>query len=314
MLQNYLITALRAFSRHQLHFALNVSGLSIGLAAAILIGLFASYEASFDQQQPNADRVVRVEQYFSQVNAGVPLTNKNVLNRLRDTAGVEDLLVLEPLPPGAEFRVENNSFRLDGIVGASRNLLDFIQLQTLYGDLATVLQTPDQLALSASYARMLFAEQNVVGKTLQQGDKRWTVGAVFADLPENTHFAFNALHQVKPFTERFTNNTGYQYLRLKAGTDTTALASALQQQYIQMVYPGESADIIQLSLVPLTAIHLNGGLRYEMKTTGSRSSVYICLGLSVLLIALAGFNFVNMSIAQSARRAKEVGVRKALGA
>ncbi len=314
MLSNYLITALRAFSRHQLHFALNVSGLSIGLAAAILIGLFASYEASFDQSQPSADRVWRVEQYFAQINASVPLSNKNVMNRLRDTAGIEDLMMLEPLPPGAEFRVDNNSFRLQGIVGASRNLTDFMQLQILHGDLAQVLQTPDQLALSESYAQMLFAQQNVVGKTLQQGDKRWTIGAVFADLPPNTHFALNAIHQLAPFTERYTSNTGYQYLRVSSGTDLKALRAELQQKYVQMVYPGESNDIIQLSLVPLTDIHLNGGLRYELKPTGSRSSVYICVGLSVLLIALAGFNFVNMSIAQSARRAKEVGVRKALGA
>jgi putative ABC transport system permease protein len=154
----------------------------------------------------------------------------------------------------------------------------------------------------------------VVGRTLQQGDSQWTIGAVFADLPQNSHFAFNALHQLSPFEENYQHNTGYQYLRLTAGTDVPALARSLQQQYVQMRYPGEPADIVQLSLQPLTAIHLNGGLRYEMKATGSRSSVQICLGLSVLLVLLAAFNFINMSIAQSARRAKEVGVRKALGA
>lgn len=314
MLSNYLRTALRAFARHRLHFVLNLAGLTLGLTAALLIALYASFEASYDQFQPNAERVWRLEQYYPSMAAGIPLTNKNAINRLRQQSGIEDVLTVEPMAPGTEFRVGEQRFQLDGVMGISANATDFIALQLLSGDLAQVLTTPNQLAVSTSYAQMLFGELNVVGRTLQQGDSQWTIGAVFADLPQNSHFAFNALYQLEPFVENYQHNTGYQYLRLSAGTDVPALARSLQQQYIQLAYPGEKADIVQLSLQPLTAIHLNGGLRYEMKTTGSRSSVQICIGLSLLLVLLAGFNFINMSIAQSARRAKEVGVRKALGA
>lgn len=314
MLSNYLRTAVRAFARHRLHFGLNLAGLTLGLTAALLIALYASFEASYDQFQPNADRVWRIEQYYPALAAGIPLTNKNAINRLRQQPGIEDVLTIEPLTPGTEFRVGEQRFQLDGVMGVSANATDFIALQLLSGNLTQVLNTPNQLAVSARYAQMLFGELNVVGRTLQQGDNQWTIGAVFADLPQNSHFAFNALHQLSPFEENYQHNTGYQYLRLAAGIDAVAIANSLQQQYVQMRYPGEKSDVIQLSLQPLTSIHLNGGLRYEMKTTGSRSSVQICVGLSLLLVLLAGFNFINMSIAQSARRAKEVGVRKALGA
>ena len=314
MLSNYLRTALRSFSRHQLHFALNLAGLALGLAAAILIALYARFEASYDRWLPKADQVVRVEQFYGQLGATVPLTNKNVLNRVRDLPGVEDMLLLEPLPPGEEFRVDDRSYRLQGIMGASTNLLDFLPLTVLSGDLATVLNTPNQLALSQSYATLLFGQVDAVGKTVQQGDTRWTIGAVFADLPQNTHFAFNALHQQKPFDEFYQDNTGYHYYRLSPQTDRKAFLAELEQRYLEIAYAGAPAGLVNISIQPLTDIHLNGGLRFEQKTTGSRTSVHISVGLSILLVLLAGFNFINMSIAQSGRRAKEVGVRKALGA
>lgn len=314
MFSNYLRTALRAFQRHQLHFLLNVAGLAIGLAAAILIALYASYEASYDRWLPHSERLVRVQQYIPQMATGIPMTNKNVLNRLKNSPGIDDLLLLEPLSAADEFRLDDRSYRLTGIMGASANLLDFIPLTVRSGDIAKVLQTPDQLALSQSYATLLFGQTDAVGKTIRQGERQWTIGAVFADLPQNSHFAFNAIHKLKPLNESYGNNTGYNYYRLSAGTDAEQVRQMLQQEYVKIAYPGEAPNVVDISLVPLTDIHLNGGLRYEMKTTGSRSAVYICIGLSLLLVVLAGFNFINMSIAQSARRAKEVGVRKALGA
>lgn len=314
MLSSYLRTALRAFQRNQLHFALNIGGLAIGLAAAILIALYAGFEASYDRWLPHAERVVRVQQYIPQMATGIPMTNKNVLNRLKDTHGIEDLLLLEPLSSADEFRIADRSYRLTGIMGASSNLTDFIPLAVQSGDLAKVLQTPDQLALSQSYARLLFGEADPIGQVVHQGDRQWTVGAVFTDLPQNSHFAFNAVHKLKPLGESYSNNTGYNYYRLTANADREQVRQLLQQQYVKIAYPGEAPDVVEISLPSLVDIHLNGGLRYEMKTTGSRSAVYICVGLSLLLVVLAGFNFINMSIAQSARRAKEVGVRKALGA
>lgn len=314
---NYLITAFRAFSRQKLHFSLNIAGLTLGLAAAILIALYARHEASYDQWLPHAERVYRVEQYIVPLNGGIPLVNKNTINRLRDQAGIDDVLLLEPLAATDEFRVGENSFRLTGLLGVSANVQQFLPLNVLAGDLDKALATPDQLAISQQLAVRLFGSQpwsQLVGKTLQQADKTWTVAAIFADLPENTHFAIDGLFQLKPFREQYSNNNAYAYVRVQEGVAASAVAQQLAPAYVSIAYPGESPELVKISLEPLTGIHLNGNNRLELKASGTRSNLWICIGLSVLLLVLAGFNFVNMSIAQSARRAKEVGVRKAMGA
>lgn len=314
MFSNYIVTALRSFARHRLHFVLNIAGLTLGLAAAILIALYARHEASYDRWLPNAERLFRVEQYIVPLNGGIPLTNKNAIHRLRQTAGIEDVLLLEPLAATDEFRLGADSYRLTGVMGASANIHDFLPLTVLAGDLHKALNTPDQLALSQQLATRLFGQADPLGKTLQQGDKHWTVAAVFADVPENSHFAFEALFQLKPFREHYGNNNSYAYVRLQPEVDVLTVQAALATEYVKMAYPGESPDLVNITLEPVHGIHLNGNLRLEMKPSGTRSNLMICVGLSVLLVLLAGFNFVNMSIAQSARRAKEVGVRKAMGA
>ncbi len=314
MFSNYLITALRSFARHKLHFSLNIAGLTLGLAAAILIALYARHEASFDRWLPSAERVYRVEQYIVPLNSGIPLVNKNTLNRLRETAGVDAVFLLEPLSATDEFRLGADSYRLTGLMGASANITELLPLTVVAGDLTKALNTPDQLAISQKLATRLFGDQEALGKSMQQGNKTWTVAAVFADVPENSHFAFDALFQLKPFREQYSANNSYAYVRLQEGIDVPTVQSQLASDYVKIAYPGESTDMVKISLAPITGIHLNGNVRLEMKPSGSQSNVFICIGLSVLLVMLAGFNFVNMSIAQSARRAKEVGVRKAMGA
>ena len=161
MLSNYLRTALRAFARHRLHFVLNLAGLTLGLTAALLIALYASFEASYDQQQPNAERVWRLEQYYPSMAAGIPLTNKNAINRLRQQSGIEDVLTLEPLTPGTEFRVGEQRFRLDGVMGVGANLADFIHLELLSGNLSQTYLAVWQLlvwvGIFGSFFPMLFS-------------------------------------------------------------------------------------------------------------------------------------------------------------
>ncbi|MDP5212307.1 FtsX-like permease family protein [Pseudoalteromonas tunicata] len=314
MIANYLITALRAFKQQKQHFLLNVMGLSVGLAAAILVAMFAFNEASYDEQQPNADRVYRVYQNFPSLGMGAPVVNKDVMYSFKDMAAIEDVLSLDLVPPGSEFVRDGVGYKLENVLAARSNVTDFINIEIVAGDLAKVLATPNMIALSEQYAIRIFGRTDIVGETLVQGKKRWQVGAVFADLPENTHFFFQALIQEPKANKNYQNNNGYTYIRVVPSTDVAALATTIEQRYIEMVYAGSGFDSIQLSLHPLTALHLTASSNFEMKMNGSLSTLRICIGLSILLVVLAAFNFINMSIAQSAKRAKEVGVRKALGA
>jgi putative ABC transport system permease protein len=314
MFINYLVTALRAFKQQKQHFLLNIVGLSVGLAAAILVAMFAFNEASYDEQQPNADRVYRVYQYFPSLSMGAPVINKDVIASFKDRADVEDTMSLSFTIPGAEFVRDGVGYKLEGVYAASANINDFLNIEVIDGDLTQVLATPNMIALSEQYAVRLFGNTHITGETLVQGEKRWQVGAVFADLPENTHFFFQALVKEEPTHNNAQNNNGYSYVRIAPGANVDDLTKIIQQYYRDVVYEGSDFSLIEIMLNPLTSLHLTASSNYEMKMNGSLSTLRICIGLSILLVLLAGFNFINMSIAQSAKRAKEVGVRKALGA
>ncbi|MGS0498399.1 ABC transporter permease [Pseudoalteromonas sp. S1727] len=314
MFINYLVTALRAFKQQKQHFLLNIIGLSVGLAAAILVAMFAFNEASYDEQQPHADRVYRIYQYFPSLGMGAPVVNKDVIASFKDMTEIEDIMSLEMVPPGSEFVRDGVGFKLENVLAASSNVADFINIDIVAGELATVLATPNMIALNEQYAIRIFGSTAIIGETLIQGKKRWQVGAVFADLPDNTHFFFQALIKETPANNYYQNNNGYSYIRVAPGTKVNKLASTLEQRYTEVAYNDSEYDSTQLALHPLTSLHLTASSSYEMKMNGSLSTLRICIGLSILLVLLAAFNFINMSIAQSAKRAKEVGVRKALGA
>lgn len=315
MIINYLITALRAFKQQKQHFLLNVIGLSVGLAAAILVALFAKNELSFDQHQPNAERVYRVGQDYSKLGLGViPIFNYNQGVRATEFSQVEDVFALKLIEFTREAEVDvkhnNQGFKLNNLYAATANIESFIDIKTLDGDLKEAMSTPESLALSSSEAQRIFGRTHVVGETLNHAKGKYTVRAVFADLPENTHFGFKNLAYVDNDPKDLMMTAHYVYLRVTAGTDIKSLEQLLTEQ----TYTGEYKGQMFVELHPLLDLHLTAKSPFEMKAGGTKQVVTICVGLSILLVLIASFNFINMTVAQSTKRAKEVGVRKALGA
>ncbi|QZO12912.1 ABC transporter permease [Pseudoalteromonas piscicida] len=315
MIVNYLITALRAFKQQKQHFILNVLGLSVGLAAAILVALFAKNELSYDNQQPHAERVYRIAQDYSQLGLGVvPVFNYINGTRALEYSQVEEVFALTMVEFTREAEVDvtvkNQGFKLNDLYGATANIENFIDMETVAGSLSRAMSVPNSIALSSSEAQRIFGRTNVVGETLQHKNGQYTVGAVFTDLPENTHFGFKNLVSVEHDPANTDITSSYVYLRLAPQTDVTALEKTLTEKY----YFGDFKGRLSLQLHPLTDLHFTAKSPFEMKVGGAKQVVMICVGLSVLLILIAGFNFINMTVAQSTKRAKEVGVRKALGA
>ena len=315
MFINYLVTALRSFKQQKQHFILNLLGLSIGLAAAILVALFAQNELSYDSQQPHAERVYRVGQDYSKLGLSViPIFNYSQAAKATEYSQVEEVFGLTMVSWTREAMVDvqylDQGFKLNDLYGATPNIENFININTLAGDLKNAMSTPESLALSESEALRIFGTINVIGNTLQHEQGQYTVRAVFADLPSNTHFAFKNLVYVKHDPNNLMVNSSYVYMRLAPQADPKALADTLSKQY----FNGQMAGQVAIELHPLLDLHLTAKSPFEMKAGGAKQVVTICAGLSVLLILIAGFNFINMTVAQSAKRAKEVGVRKALGA
>lgn len=315
MIVNYLITAIRSIKQHKQHFALNLIGLSIGLAAAILVALFAKNELTYDSQQPDAERVYRINQDFTKVGMELlPLFNYVKAKKSLKYSQVEDIFALEMVEYSKEVitdvKYQGQGYKLGSIYGATPNIERFINMITLAGDLKTALSTPNSLALSESEALRIFKSIHIIGKILVHEKGQYIIQAVFADLPDNTHFAFKNLAYVKHDPAKTSDNFSYVYVKLATQNDPDAYAKMLTEQS----FTGQNKGEISLHLIPLLDLHLKAKSMVEFKKGGEKQDVMICIGLSALLIFIASFNFINMTVAQSTKRAKEVGVRKTLGA
>ncbi|WP_282131810.1 ABC transporter permease [Pseudoalteromonas aliena] len=315
MFISYFITALRSFKQQKQHFILNVLGLSIGLASAMLVGLFASFEANVDQHQPNAQQTYRLSQHFREMGVDAPITNYYAIKELAKNTAIEDIFALEMHPRlSGDFSANGNYYKMEGLFATGKNITDFISLDVLHGDLQDSLSEPNKIALSEREAIRIFGRTNAIGETLTKDQVTYTVTAIFANLQDNTHFAFSGLVAMQNETPNYQMNNFYVYVRFSANTNLVAEQAQLAQAYPALVYPSQSLGFVTLTFQHLPGIHLHADSRYELKENGSYTVVMISFSLSLLLIAIAAFNFINMSIAQSAKRAKEVGVRKALGA
>ncbi|KZN60377.1 ABC transporter permease [Pseudoalteromonas luteoviolacea] len=319
MFSNYLKTSLRAFSNHKQHFALNIMGLSIGLAAAIMVTLFAVYELSFDRTQPHAQQVYRVHtDYRSWGLQLVGTAGSDAPEMLKEHTQVEDILLLASAD-GLEFynaalaltvKVADRQVQLPSFYAVKGNLLDFVNLNVLSGSVQDAISLPDQLALSQSTAISLFGHTNVVGEQLNHDSGSYTVAAVFEDLPENTHFYFHTLTAIPKHADPDVH--GYIYMRLAPNADSTAIEAELNRTFNDRQQGRRKT--LTLHMVPLLDVYFNSNGPFEMKQGGSEQVMWVSVALAVILLLVASTNFINLNIAAAARRAKEVGVRKALGA
>ncbi|MCF2858474.1 ABC transporter permease [Pseudoalteromonas sp. SMS1] len=319
MFSSYITTAVRAFAKHKQHFALNVLGLSLGLAAAIMVALFAAYELSFDRQHPNAEQVYRVHtDYRSWGLQLIGASSSEQPINMKSQSQVEDVLLIAdaeemtyyqaPLP--LAVKIADREVQLPNFYAVSENLLDFVALDVIAGSVEEAITLPNQLALSRSTAMSLFGRDNVVGERLINESGAYTVAAVFEDLPDNTHFYFHTLTAIPNHAQGAIS--GYVYMRFAPQADVPALESELNRVFTEQSQGRNKT--LSLHLVPLLDVHFNSSGPFEMKPGGSEQVVWVSVALAIVLLIVASTNFINLNIAAAARRAKEVGVRKALGA
>ncbi|MBY0420353.1 MAG: FtsX-like permease family protein, partial [Pararheinheimera sp.] len=313
MIGNYFITGIRAVLRHKTHLALNLLGLTTGLASALLILLYASYELGYDSMHPNADSTYRLEQFFIPVNQRFPVSSPAMKAVLENYDKRIKVSRINSGAPALRLAGSSEQLSLERAQAVDATITDFFQIEVLQGDLSAALTQPNQIALSEQEAMRLFGHTDVLGQQLQLGEQRYTVSALYR-MPEQSHFQAGSLRRISDEVTagRLMVNNVYSYIQLPAGFDQTTMLRELTTQLNQQAYEG--GKVSELQLRALTDIHLHSNLAYEFEVNGSAGTVHICLVLAALLLLIAAINFINMSTARAAMRAKEVGVRKALGA
>jgi putative ABC transport system permease protein len=328
MFRNYLSAALRHLARDGLYAAITIIGLAVGFTAAILIALFVRDELSYDQWLPMHERtyLLRAHVEISGREADdVDLSPSWFAPPMKlDFPQVEAIARLtRPEMSVRRGELENN----ERVHWADPNFFDLLPLTAIAGDLPTALERPDGIVLTRAMARKYFNRDDPVGETLEINREHvMTVTAVLEDLPSNTHLDIDIVGSGRasfsPFTQMDAQPAGgflinsFTYLRLAPGASPVELERALPEFITRRKLPVESPGFKPTMLItPIADIHMAPGSNFAVsKPRGSLATVMAVAAVGLLIVLIAGINFVNLMTARAARRAGEVGMRKVSGA
>ena len=348
MLRNYLKIAWRSLLKNKGTFAINVTGLAIGVATCLVIMLFVVDELTFDSQNENRERIERMvlkAQIGEEVinEAGIPAPFAATLQA--DFPEVE--LATRTYTSLGEPKVtyDNKTQRNGKFAFVDANFFDVFTGKFIAGDPNSALAGPNQLVLTESQAKQYFGEENPIGKTLKieginfygnggyaENDGTYTVSGVMEDFPANSHFNFDHLASMASnkdaVNQSFIGGSYHTYVLLKEGTDPAdfqakmdpfvkkymgdQLATALGQSFEEFESTG---NYVNLFTEPLNKVHFSEskGDAVGGGGKGDLSTVYMFGAIAIFMLLIACINFMNLSTASASKRVKEIGMRKVLG-
>ncbi len=336
MLISYLTIALRNLARNRLHTLINVTGLSLGIACVSIISLYLTHEIGYDRYYDQFENLYRITWESDNPQTRTPHPMAQAL--VDDFPEVESAVSLSPLwATGLTreiFSIRNieKDLRFDekGVLAVDTTFFDVFRFPVVSGDANKALRNVNGVLISESMAAKYFGEEDPIGKHLavNSDSTLLEVMAVFRDVPVQSHFHFDFLvsyvreKSLDPGDEYYTwaDFGHYNYLRLRRGADPKELESKLLpwiRKYINVSdeeFQNAIANNIGFRVQPVTDIHLKSHLRWELEANGTIEYVYIMAGSGLLTLLIACINFVNLMTARSAERAREIGIRKTLGA
>lgn len=322
MFKNYLKIAWRNLIKSKSFSILNVLGLSTGMACSILILLWVQNEVSYDQFHTDAKRTYRFI-----VNSGdfkTAVSSAGMGPDLKDELSEIESVVRITKFQNVIFKVGDAVYEENHFLYVDSNFLSFFDFPLIRGEKSSALSDPNTLLLTASMAKKYFGEEDALGKTVKFNNaENWKVTGILKDVPPNSHFKFDFIAPTATIASddpNFVNNTWgnfdyYSYFKLnktvafsKTGVrDLEAKINAIADERLDN-------EIFNFRLQPLEDIHLHSDLQLDVAGHGNIQYVNIFFIVALFILIVACINFMNLSTARSAKRAKEVGMRKAIGA
>jgi len=327
MLKNILIVAWRNFSRHKSLTFIPITGLALGIAAFIVISGYTHFERSYDRMLGNSDSIYRVESRFykndQMTDDWATSTNGYATAMKKEFPEIADFTRINWNNSERVVRYGTIKYREAHVCFADSNFFQFFRYPLLTGDAAQVLKEPNTIVLSATTARKYFGGGNPIGKFLDintVGDSyHCVVTGVFADVPANSTMRFSALvswSTQKQWRRDFWYiHESYTFVRLASGVAPAQVEEkfpALAEKYKNGLSLRDLRWAIQL--VPLADIHLRPVKQYEIETKGNGRAVRFLEMIAYIILLIAGINYIHLTTARAADRAKEIGIRKVSGA
>ncbi len=319
MFKNYLKTAFRSFKRHKSSFLINVIGLSIGMACSILILLWVLDELNYDRFHADTERIYQVMEHQSY--SGDIMTTHS-------TPGILAPALKEEVPEFEHvatytwnieylFTKGEKSLKETGLY-ARPDFFHILDIKILHGGKDELINSPKSVVISKELAEKYFNEENPVGESITiNGTEVHTVTGVFEQLPENSSFQFSYILpfedwlQNNEWATRWGNNGPRTIAKLYPGVDVTALNSKIKDFVKQK---DDSDSNVDLFVFPFADLYLYGQFEEGVQTGGRIDYVRLFTIVAIFILLIACINFMNLSTAKATKRAKEVGIRKSIGA
>jgi len=324
MFKNYLKIAFRSIKRQKIYSFINIAGFAIGMACCLLIFLYVRHELSYDRYNKDVERVCRIVLDSRTQTANrvfVPVSPMIAPTLKSDYPQVEYAARAFTFTGSRLVRKKDTFFYENRFMYADQELFDVLTFQFIHGSQQEALTRPNTLVVSQSMANKYFGNANPLGETLEINQQEYEITGVVKDCPENTHLKYDliaSLETLKDWNEmsNWYSTMFYTYLKLKPGVNVEEFSSQISR--LTDKYIGEQlkswGSIDHYFLQPVASIHLHSHLRYETEPPGNPVYITIFSFVGLFILIIACLNFMNLSTARSAKRAKEVGLRKVVGA
>lgn len=336
MFRNYIKIAIRNLKKNPVFMMINILGLSVGMAASILIFMFVQHEVSYDKYHENSDRIYRVSRSFFNQNGEVNLHLGHLAPPfgplLKSDFNEELDEVVRVLNTNVILKDDANIFEERRFYFSDPEVFKVFSWEVVDGNPEEALNFPDGMVISQSMAKKYFGNAEPIGRSLEMkigsATANMQVRAVMKDIPDNSHFKADFLASMELVTEfyggyeammkNFGSNNFGTYILLAEGVTSQSISDQIPSFLNRHVNVGDDGSApsnwTSLQLWPITDIHLHSNLDSELEPNSSLEYVYIYTAIAIFILLIACINFMNLATARSAKRAMEVGLRKVMGA
>ncbi len=338
MWRNYLTVALRALAKNKTYTFINIFGLAIGMAACLMILLFVRYELTYDQKLERAEDAYQFQTYYKDPDTGEEgnlqmsaFVSKGALTK--DFPQIEKAVYLQSSGP-VVIRNGEASPSPEAMRYTDGNIFEILKFPFVKGDPNTALSQPGQLVLTETEAAKRFGAEDPMGQTLTLVSSGksvdYRVTGIIKDLPKNSHFAGDMIARYDPqsfwvdqpdFLTAYGWQSGWLYVQMKPGTDIAAVNAQLpaweKRNIPDQVFGGQrfnQGDNADFALVNIRDVHLGHAQDAAMTPGNDRTSIITFAVVAALILGMACVNFTNLATARASQRAREVALRKVLGA
>lgn len=322
MFKNYITTALRNIGRDRTYAFINIIGLAIGTAVFLQIAHYVWTELNYDRFFPNAERIHRVATHLTMGDRAVDMTSTfpPLAEAVRTSVPEVESATHFIIRDGKLFKKEEKIYLENQILYTNAHFFEVFDIPLIAGNAKEALKAPDAVILTPEMAEKYFGKRAVIGESIKIDGEDFRVTGVIEKLPSNAHFHFKAICSIANTffgkDKTWDNINVSTYVRMKPNVNPERLAGKVDQVIENNTNQGRG-DRQGMSFTtitqPLTSIHLYSDLEGEQEPNSSITYVYILAGIGLIILLLACINYINLSTAIATRRAKEVGIRKAMG-